>query len=177
MIPAPWSFEYDPCKGKDPFTGETYGRDFPITGNVPGSSLDGDGDYKPCFCRVKFAPSIPLAEQHDLARLMTAAPDLLKACRQSIITLDPMDKDHAELYRLLRAAIDKATGEGTATPEPKPAKLITAAPVMFEALREIAARGPVPGHETAGALLLRLVGSQATARQALEAAKPDNATP
>lgn len=46
------------------------------------------------------------------ARLIAAAPDLLAACLQSIITLDPMDNDHAELYEQLRAAIAKANGEG-----------------------------------------------------------------
>lgn len=45
------------------------------------------------------------------ARLISAAPDLLAACMQSIITLDPMDNDHAELYEQLRAAIAKAKGE------------------------------------------------------------------
>ena len=46
------------------------------------------------------------------ARLIAAAPELLAACEQSLITLDPMDNDHAELYRSLRAAIAKAKGEG-----------------------------------------------------------------
>ena len=45
------------------------------------------------------------------ARLVAAAPELLAACRQSLITLDPMDNDHAELWRLLRSAIARATGE------------------------------------------------------------------
>lgn len=42
-------------------------------------SLDGDGDYKPCFCRVKFAPSLSLEDQKEHAQLMAAALDLLTA--------------------------------------------------------------------------------------------------
>jgi hypothetical protein len=48
------------------------------------------------------------SEQRANAALIAAAPELLEACKQSIITLDPMDNDHVELYRVLRAAIAKA---------------------------------------------------------------------
>jgi len=44
------------------------------------------------------------------ARLIAASPDLLEACKQSVITLDPMDNDHAVLWRLLTEAIAKAEG-------------------------------------------------------------------
>jgi hypothetical protein len=46
----------------------------------------------------------------QIPALIGAASDLLEACKQSLITLDPMDNDHADLYRLLADAITKAEG-------------------------------------------------------------------
>jgi hypothetical protein len=46
-------------------------------------------------------------------------------------------------------------------------KLIAAAPELLAALQEIADRGPVDGYTSAGALRLRLAGSQTIARAAI----------
>ncbi len=48
---------------------------------------------------------------------------------------------------------------------------IVAIPGLLAALGEIAERAPVPGYGSAGALLLRLVGTQTIARAALGAVK------
>lgn len=76
-LPLPWTFDHDPCQQA------TYGNDWPLTAAVPGISIDGDGDYKPCFARVKFGASVPHAEQNAaMLRIVTAVnahDDLLAA--------------------------------------------------------------------------------------------------
>lgn len=62
----------------------------------------------------------------------------------------------AEVFRDVGSEVGKAN-----------ARLIAAAPEMFEALQEIANRGPVDGYGSASALRLRLVGTQSIARAIL----------
>jgi hypothetical protein len=108
QTPGPWTADYDPCDGKDPMTGKTYGKDWPLTANVKGMSLDGDGDYKPCFARVRFSTAIPLDEQKTAARLIAAAPEMLEALKRIESCLAPDDNDVAT--QAVRRAIVKAEG-------------------------------------------------------------------
>src|SRR5688572_3623792 len=48
-------------------------------------------------------------EQHANARLIVAAPDLLKACENALILLDPWS--FPALYLQIKKAVAKATGE------------------------------------------------------------------
>jgi hypothetical protein len=77
--------------------------------------------------------------------------------------------DHQSQYREVACLRDRA--ERVRGPQNDEdianAVLIAAAPELLAALQEIADRGPVDGYTSAGALRLRLAGSQTIARAAI----------
>ncbi len=113
--------------------------------------VDPEGEYviaitSNTHSNVQFAAKVASLEDKANATLIARAPDLLAEVTALRATLN----DAVELCETLRAERDK----------------------LRAALEDIAQRGPVPGYGSASALLLRLVGTQSTARAALGRAAP-----
>lgn len=95
--PGPWSYEYDNC---DNGTGQRYSLSGPNGRDLLHFSYN--------------SSSAEEAEKKANARLMAAAPELLRAARSALGVLSGLDMNKSSLVSALaglRVAIAKATGE------------------------------------------------------------------